>query len=591
MTFTDLMVQATVCPRTPARRGRAYGVLAAAVLVLPALLLAPEAGAQRRGVRRQGAAPPRASTAVKAELADPDEYFRKAARGTPGKAPGTRDDRASDDDARVEATGGGASGPSARAKSDIEFESRPQVQGTRGRYIRFNVSNLGGPDPMVAVGDKYVLAANNDRLAFFDKSDGRQVRYYKAADLFAVWLSPQDANGNPNPHYLNTVYNVPADVPAQCSTSEDPNDTTDGLINEAYDVRVAYEKGYRRYVVAAALRNHTRRPSRPECEGLVIRLIGWCVFDENLAADIYRTGENNVRDFPRMTVDQDYLVFAHDGEGYNHTSIATFFSFPDMAQRKLPLRSFTLERRDIVTPRSLIPVQNHLPSLDTLFFLEKPDKENFQAINVWYLKKPDIRSDIFKDPPRDLRQAGRITFPSAKFEHGLSGVVHHKDAIWLATSEQVYSATGTLSKGRALNVFKIPVVRGSQGKYSIAIAPPYAFPHEHYANPDYSFDKPAVAVNTLGDLMVSFLRYPRDANTSRKSQIRVKPYFHGESEPRGSALVKESGTAGNKKMTIHYSWIAGDPFDHRFFWVAHMFLDTKGEREMHLERVDILDFK
>jgi hypothetical protein len=142
-----------------------------------------------------------------------------------------------------------------------------------------------GNDPLVAVGENYIVATESHTIAFYDKSTGVEVKpkttngpsllhacKKKAAgicmaDFFAPFLAPflDDACGNPdlrrpNPEDVNRHLNDPATYvhgdPSLAPLICDPDNPIEaGCVNEAYDTRVLYEEQHRRFWVQSHLRN------------------------------------------------------------------------------------------------------------------------------------------------------------------------------------------------------------------------------------------------------------------------------------------------------------------------------------------------
>jgi len=98
---------------------------------------------------------------------------------------------------------------------------------------------------------------------------------------------------------------------------------------------------------------------------------------------------------------------------------------------------------------------------------------------------------------------------------------------------------------------------------------------------------PAVAVNRLNDVVISFLRYPAAINTTKRSQIRYKVLFHDETEFRSSGLAKESEVPGNETLDIDYSWVTQDPFHLNDYWIANSFRNKDGGRSTHVAKVSL----
>jgi hypothetical protein len=493
-------------------------------------------------------------------------------------------------------------------KKDLEIKSdksdlaiNPELN-TNTTYF-FNATHMSGLDAMVAVGQNFVIASDAGQISMYKKSNGQNIFNTNADDFFSIFLSPT-IGGNANPNYI-TFPDVPANIPWYCNRDDyNPNTTTGkGLIQDAYDVRIMYEKSHRRFVVLAALRNQVTRTCTPcvnpdqkkDCKDYAIRLVAWAVSaseDPSQGWYFYRTGKSNYRDWPRFTVDQDYLVIANNGPGDNNSALVQVYSFPDMVQAKSSVRKFTIKRQDAMSPvKSVIPIPNHPSnSLENyLYFAQKVDDS--RGLSIWYIKKPGVRSAIFDNPPSFLSPAGTIKFETKKFKDPLSGIIYSDGKIWVVSNQVAYGASNNKNAGYGLNVFKIPVKQGNNGNKIVSMLPMDGFWHSFYSHPDYSYEKPAIAVNIFKDMAISFIRYPVAKNSNEKSEVRYKAFFHGEVEPRGSVLVKESERSETGKLKIDYSWLTHDPYETMHFWVAHSFLNANNQQNMVVKKIDLQSIK
>ena len=68
-------------------------------------------------------------------------------------------------------------------------------------------------------------------------------------------------------------------------------------------------------------------------------------------------------------------------------------------------------------PKGVTPVQNLLTNQysQAFFFIEDAGTGR---IRIWYLKKPTLAADIFKNPPTQLVKAGEIVIADAAFTGG-----------------------------------------------------------------------------------------------------------------------------------------------------------------------------
>lgn len=484
-------------------------------------------------------------------------------------------------------------------KPDLEIN--PELN--KKKIEIFNATHMRGLDAMVAAGQNFVIASDAGQISIYKKSNGQHIYSASAVDFFNIFLSPT-INGNSNPNYV-TFPDVPANIPWYCNRDGyDPNTTTgQGLIKDAYDVRIMYEKSHRRFVILAALRNQVTRTCAPcvtvlqknECNDYAVRLVAWAVSaseDPMQGWYFYRTGKSNYRDWPRFTVDQDYMVIANNGPGDDGSAMVQVYSFPDMVQGKGSIRKFTIHRQDAMLPvRSVIPVPNHLSnSLENFIYFAQKVDEN-RGLSIWYIKKPGVRSAIFDNPPAFLTHAGTIKFNTKKFNDPLSGIIYSDNKIWVVSNQVAYGASGNNNAGYGLNVIKIPVKYSSNGNKVVSMLPIDGYWHSFYSHPDYSYEKPAIAVNLFKDMTISFIRYPVAKNSNEKSEVRYKAFFHDEAEPRGSVEVKKSERSSSGKLDLDYSWLTHDPYEAMHFWVAHSFLDADNQQKMVVRKINLQSIK
>ena len=174
--------------------------------------------------------------------------------------------------------------------------------------------------------------------------------------------------------------------------------------------------------------------------------------------------------------------------------------------------------------------------------------------------------------------------PSANFSGGAyAGVTYHDNNIYLVSHQEFFPAsTLTLRAGYGLNIFTIPVHSLQNGGYE---ATTVGLGRQVFKNENYSYQNPSLGVDTQKNVVIQFIRLPRDKHSAEKPQIRVKVKFHAESQWRDSQLIKEWTVAHNDKKLVDYSWIVKDPFRLEYFWHAHRF--RTGSKDMWVGRIDL----
>lgn len=480
------------------------------------------------------------------------------------------------------------------------------------------VSREGGPDPMVAVGEKTVLVSNTHWLKFFDKAGGTVLHEISTTGLFWQFVNPViPGTSTPNPDYASNFYDIPEDVPYYCSKSKPcgvdkcgeggygSNDlpctekTDEGLINEAYDVRVYYQKEHKRFVVVAALRNQSSKDNNCynadgaiDCSRYLIRLVAVAVSASENPADgfyTYRTGENNYRDWPNAFVDQDYLVIANLGGGDDYTngkSIVTVYNFRQMKDGVSGIiQGFTIAQNNAAqTAGSLIPISNFQTNQysEVFFFLENNywgtdgalhARRNEGKAKIWYFTKPANAGTIFQHPPTELKLAGEISIEDRSFDGGAAaGITYYNGFIYYSSFQKFYDATSTKRTGFGLNILKIPAIKKSNGTYEVTKNTAAGFKHYEFKDENYSYLDVSIAVDAFHNMAINFIRLPRSKNSSEFPQVRCKVKFSHEENWRASRLIKQWGnTSDGNERHVHYSWITKDPYSINKFWLAQYY--------------------
>ena len=510
--------------------------------------------------------------------------------------------------------------------NDLQLTSTSEPVLSALTRINMELANSGGPDPMVAAGEKTLLVSNSGSVRFFDKATGKLLLAAGVTNLFQIFLS-QTINGAANPNFVSNFYDIPEDVPYWCSKSVPcktatpdtdpetgknlpcPDPADDGLIEEAYDTRVYYQKETKRFVIVSALRNSSARSNHEynedetrDCEQYLIRLVAIAVSRSENPDDgfyFYRTGENNYRDWPNAVLDKDYLMIAHKGgdSKSNGHSIVTVYNFNQMKDGYSgPLDAFSILQNDAnATPASVIPVTNLLTNYRSQVFFFFENKGNGIA-KIWYIKKPAVPATIFQNPPVELTVAGQINAPGATFSGGASaGIVFYDKFIYTVSHQHYYDAGTSKKDGNVLNFVRIRVFAKSNGEYEVSDKPADGFEFKVFENTEYSFTDASIAIDAFHNVAIQFLRMPRNKNATEMTQVRYKVRFYPQTEWRKSILVKEwkgvEDTAQLRKYNrqVDYSWMVKDPYMIGVFWFANR-VDEVNQQGMILGRINLGEF-
>lgn len=494
--------------------------------------------------------------------------------------------------------------------------------------VNKDLEDRGGPDPMVAVGEEIIAVSNTGWIRFYNKGTGKSVFTTSATGLFERYFTPT-INGAPNPDYASNFYNIPADLPYWCSKSAPcatnttgtdpvtginkpcPEETDEGVIQTAYDTRVFYQKEHKRFVVVSALRNESSRDHNQynvsgdrDCEQYLIRLVGIAVSvseDPNDGFHIYRTGENNYRDWPNAVLDKDYLVIANKSgdEKSNGHSIVTVYNFQQMKDGVGPtIDGFSILQDDAQnTPQTVVPVSNFLTNYmsEAFFFLQNKGTGSNKA-RIWYIKKPATPAAIFSNPPTALTLAGELSVSGADFVNGGNmGLVYHSKAIYFVTHQKFEDATNSKKAGYGINYYKIPVIHKSNNTYEVSQNADQGFVHQVFSSDNYSYLNPSIAVDAFKNLAMQFVRVGRSKTSGEKPQIRYKVKFVQDADWRSSILSKEWGIEEDadyveeKGKLTDYSYIVKDPYKISVFYLAHK-ISATGTSGVYIGKVDLASF-
>ena len=157
---------------------------------------------------------------------------------------------------------------------------------------QFNVP-VDGVDPMLAVGHQFIVATQDHAIVFLDRDGnvlpskaGEPPTPFSATAFFHRFIEELNPDGSANLNNINRY------SPRQ--------------INEFYDTRVDYDPVSKRFAILSA----AREGGTPDT-----RFYAFAVSKTEDPRDgfhQYMTTETNYRDFPRLTMNGDFLLVAHN---------------------------------------------------------------------------------------------------------------------------------------------------------------------------------------------------------------------------------------------------------------------------------------
>ena len=203
--------------------------------------------------------------------------------------------------------------------------------------------NIGGTDLAVAPGRKYIAVANPSRVTFYDRSGTQKwtspVWTGGPSGLFAPIFDPAQLSINTKERFTlsdklqcssNIGFGGLPPFPAwgksfKCAACGDFCRLQNSCVNEAYEVRLAYDCRLDRYVIQHQLRNELWYPKQGEpnddpCKGytdknkqLIRRHIAFAVSNSAEPSQGFRYYwlPNDHGDMPGMAISGAYLVATH----------------------------------------------------------------------------------------------------------------------------------------------------------------------------------------------------------------------------------------------------------------------------------------
>ena len=491
------------------------------------------------------------------------------------------------------------------------YEGDP-VRTSTSKSLR--LSRDSGPDPMVAVGDNFMVVSQTDWIAFYDK-DGYplipQNPVIQTTDFFSAFLQKSLNDGSPNPNDVNAYFDIPENISECCTSNPDP----EFRIDRAYDTRVLYSERYDRFIILAALRNQVYKKSLfgsdecsisdselDVCEQGAIRLVAFAISKTEDPRDgfyQYVKLENNYRDFPQVAVDRVMLVFAHGDPHGNKmgSSSASFVSLRDLKSGEPAPRSFSIPYLPASegNPVRVIPCTNQLGP-ERFFFFIRPVGDEVRFYYLDYRPEGAGMNWVWDNSPNQLTFFGSINTGS-KFDVAPR---YARLRYWLDSNKPPYIYFTGMKRAETLNdqpryqthFFRIPLNRknlpfGSQwGVVSNSELIHHIWElREPEDNSDdiISYEIPSVDINFKGDMCVSYSRVGVNVELPQEVRYNIIPHENGAiskstvlQEGVETVLLNGVGDsyvdqADDDDVFLDYSWVCADPDNINRFWIAHAY--------------------
>jgi hypothetical protein len=498
--------------------------------------------------------------------------------------------------------------------------------------------DIGGVDPMIAVGKEYVMVSEDHWIEFFEKDGdlaGTQSPS-KAGEptclhvflFFGGFLAPQNADGSVNRNSINRHLRYPSNVDSTLECDPTTAPPASPCITDFYDTRISYDHYRGRFVILSAARGFNLGTARgSEGDAIARRYLAVAVSkteDPRDGFDQYITTESNYSDWPRLAINDGVLVSGHWGcknpddsdpcQDGDHKLVP-------LNTRALRPMAYVFNTDDMLAgqpaPRNwkIYPYQTHG---GTLF----PVIHHGPTQGFTYLVHPVLATgfDLFRfsQPATDwvhLPQLTSATIDIADPFHGFGEGLHFQNG-------QLYFAGGIKMVDRVPNVSperwrvsgtRIAVTPTSGGGFTVGPCPGNGCLQFNFGSIDqddpygdnWSYEMPSMAVNAAGDMFLVHGRAPLFTAKPAGQEVRFRIYYNdsrglqdGRLLQAGNTVLKDlycsgtqlettpvaenfihfvyaSSTCAGQKDFQDYGTAAVDP-DGLSFWMAHAYGDSNG---------------
>ena len=479
------------------------------------------------------------------------------------------------------------------------------------------IERPGALDPMLAVGQHFIIESEAGGLRFLDKSGSLLPKHLGGVPVepgigafFAGFTADTDGGGSFNYANINDF----TGFPHRCETYP----ATYGnhfCIGEFYDARVYFDRFSSRFWVISAARNpvwtsfddpkfHSEHPGMCGFSQLTLGDspvknytgdTGLCVQERRYVAlavsktedprdgfHQYMLTDNLPADWPWMAVHGDHVVITHKG------------GTPNGWPASLPVA-------EVLAAHDLLVGSRH----PALYRLGPEDLGG----RTWALAptQPDEPDGPTVVLTQDGDNIGIYGIPAGGSGWSSPGLI--KAAVHLADAPSVFQATrraGKLylvgpqvvetladgSKRYSVHVVRL-ALEHTVGGFYVSTAPTSAFLDlrfgrnalEDAPGDRISYVKPTLAVNEQGDMLFGYLRSPFVSAQALFPEARYSYWRAVESRPRRSWRLRQGEAPTAPKAKIDYLTAVVDPTDDTTFWVALAYVRADGQYDTVLARV------
>ncbi len=456
-----------------------------------------------------------------------------------------------------------------------------------------------GWDPMIAVGNDFIVVTQDHEIGFFDKQGNRLASKHgeptqmSATEFFSGFLASTDDGGDLNEHSINRHLGFPSVDPSAGSCDPTaPWPSPSPCIREFYDTRATYDPTTKRFVILSAGRHsgitYAKDGTLKATDPLVRRYVAFAVSRTEDPRDgfyQYMSTESNYSDWPRVAVAGGMLVVAYNSKQSSRDGIKpVVYLYPMDELAKGAAHPPAQKIYQTETGGSVIPVTPY--GADTgWIFLVRP---NGKTLHVFAFR-----------PPSDLRVPVALEESTVQLSEDLGflrvGALYRNGRIHFTFPKVVTPRVADGKNGRqSVRVVRVPIVdlaytpraSGSAGDGFLDTFFGRSAP-EDAPGDLVSYEEPSIAVTGNGDMVIVYGRVGYETQTDLFPEVRYSVYYADSRGLQRSRLLAAGNymptdvKSGETAQTIttpdnrmDHSCAVADPADAGVVWIIHQFADS-----------------
>ena len=437
---------------------------------------------------------------------------------------------------------------------------------------------VDGVDPMLAVGHQFIVATQDHAIVFLDRDgnvlpskSGEPQSPFSATAFFAHFLDEKNPDGSQNLNNINLY--------------------SPRHINEFYDTRVDYDPVSQKFAILSAARESGSADTR--FYAFAVSKTG----DPRDGFHQYMTTETNYRDFPRLTINGEFLLVAHNASnGRADTDgdrpVLSAYHFPSLQNGVDDPPNWQYYSSDLNDAARVFLV-SHRGNTSGLSFVT------------------DIRSDVTLRIAAFAPASQPYLAPAPVFaSHDLSTAAPWPGPFMVFRNNTLHIAGQVLVTDRIPNQ-QPPRLSIRALRIPFATVSPTQIAVNHSGVDDHVFGKnaptdapgdlvtyevPGTAVNKHGDAIYVYGRTGIVTAAPLFPEVRYSVWAHNQSSPRRSVLLRagdyqpqwfydadptDSTPAETTKTSITHAYLkidyataVVDPADDETFWIIHEYVNN-----------------